>query len=115
MKPAPELAFYVPPHRLSAPGSRLKDEVKIFGHSRSYLSITFNDTITHLVLRFQELLYWDDRRLNLEKIKEYAKAVEGVVGAGGVGGFIDGTMRPFCHPGEDQQKAAAYTYRCAKT
>ena len=84
MKPAPELAFYVPPHRLSAPGSRLKDEVKIFGHSRSYLSITFNDTITHLVLRFQELLYWDDRRLNLEKIKEYAKAVEGVVGASGV-------------------------------
>ena len=40
----------------------------------------FNDITTHLVRRFRKILYWDDRLLNLEKIKEYAKAIEGVVG-----------------------------------
>ena len=64
----------------------------------------FNDITTHLVRRFRKLLYWDDRRLSLEKIKEYAKAIKGVVDADRVWGFIDGTMRPFCRPGENQQK-----------
>ena len=89
VKPSPEVAFCFLLHRLFAPGSRLKDEIRIFGHFRTYLSIMFNDTITHLVLRFRKLLYWDDRRLTLEKIKEYANAVEGEVGADGVRGLVD--------------------------
>ena len=59
----------------------------------------------YLCQRVSSLLFWDSRSLTLDKISKYADAVEQVVGGRGVWGWIDGTMRPFCHPGENQ---AAY-------
>ncbi|RPA99162.1 hypothetical protein L873DRAFT_1828123 [Choiromyces venosus 120613-1] len=49
-----KLALCILLHQLSASGMRLKDEIKIFGHSRSYLSL----------------------QLTLNKILEYATEVE---------------------------------------
>jgi hypothetical protein len=62
-----------------------------------------NETILHLGRHCKKLLYWDEGRLTAVKIQEYAQAVEAVAGARGVWGCIDGTMRPFCRPGDNQQ------------
>ncbi|KAF8242091.1 hypothetical protein K440DRAFT_526555, partial [Wilcoxina mikolae CBS 423.85] len=109
-------------HRLSAAGSRFKDEINIFGYSRTYLSLVFNDTLLHLGQCFKKLLYWDEGRLTAVKIQEYAQAVEAVAGARGVWGFIDGTMRPFCRPGDNQQdyysghkKHHGFQFQCIMT
>ena len=53
-------------------------------------------------MRFKAFLWWDAQRLTLPAIKKYARAVQDQVGAEGVWGFIDGTMRPFCRPGEQE-------------
>ena len=47
---------------------------------------------------------WDVQRLTLPTIQKYARAVQDEVGTEGVWGFIDGTMRPFCRPGENQEE-----------
>ena len=54
----------------------------------------FNDVITHLVLRFRDMLYWDSRRLTYPKLMEYAEAIRRAGGIDGIWGFIDGTVRP---------------------
>ena len=38
---------------------RYKDEVKIFGYSRTYLSLIFNDVLEHVCVRFKAFLWWD--------------------------------------------------------
>ncbi|KAG0123471.1 hypothetical protein HOY82DRAFT_465201, partial [Tuber indicum] len=73
----------------------------IFGCSRSYISLVFNDILMYLCRRFGKLLFWDSQRLTLSKISEYADAVEKVVGGRGVWGWIVGMMRPFCRPGDN--------------
>ena len=82
---------------------RLKDCLKIFGCSRDRLSIIFNDTVIWLISRFSKILWWDARRLTLATLRRYAAAIEQVAGLPGIWGFVDGTMRPFCCPGIDQQ------------
>lgn len=42
--------------------------------------------------------------MTLPTIQKYARAVQDEVGTEGVWGFIDGTMRPFCRPGENQEE-----------
>ena len=75
----------------------------MFGHSRSYLSLIFNDVLEHVFLRFKTL-WWDARRLTLPTIEKYARAIQNEVGTEGVWGFIDGTIQPFCRPGENQEQ-----------
>jgi len=102
LNPSPELAICILLYRLSVSGSPLKDEIKVFGHSRSYISLVFNDILVYLCSRFRGLLFWDNKRLTLTKISEYAEAIERIVGGRGVWGWIDGTMCPICQPGENQ-------------
>ena len=101
---------------------RYKDEVKIFGYSWTYLSLIFNDVLEHVCMRFKAFLWWDAQRLTLPTIKKYAIAVQDQVGAEGVWGFIDGTMRPFCRPGENQEayysghkKNHGFQFQCIMT
>ena len=42
--------------------------------------------------------------MTLPTIEKYARAIQNEVGTEGVWGFIDGTMRPFCRPGENQEQ-----------
>ncbi|PWW77619.1 hypothetical protein C7212DRAFT_179586, partial [Tuber magnatum] len=92
-------------HQLSALGARLKDKIKIFGHSQSYILLVFNDILMYLCRQFGQLLFWDTCHLTVSKISKYTYSVEKIVGGRGVWGWIDSTMRPFCRLGENQ---AAY-------
>ncbi|KAG0132542.1 hypothetical protein HOY82DRAFT_469202, partial [Tuber indicum] len=100
--PLPEEAFCILLYRLAYPHC-LKDCWKIFGCSRTRLSVVFNDTIMYLIERYQETLLWDKRRLTLSTLQRYAKAIENSSSLCGIWGFVDGTMRPFCRPGDDQR------------
>ena len=46
-----------------------------FGHSRTWLSIVFNDTMIHLYCRYQKKLAWDSQRLTYEKLSSYTMAI----------------------------------------
>jgi hypothetical protein len=55
-------------------------------------------------------------------LQRYATAIERVTGLPGIWGFVDGTMRPFCRPGVDQQafysgykKAHAFKFQSIAT
>lgn len=50
-----------------------------FGHSRSWLSIVFNDTLIHLFRRYRKKLEWDEKRLTFEKLSTYAMAIHQLV------------------------------------
>ncbi|RPA92969.1 hypothetical protein L873DRAFT_1707377, partial [Choiromyces venosus 120613-1] len=88
-------------YRLSYP-HRLKDCLKIFGCSQTQLSVIFNDLVTYLISQYAEKLVWDRERLTIGMLYQYAEAVKCVTGLPGIWGFVDGMMRLFCHPGEDQ-------------
>ena len=64
--------------------------------------MVFNDMITYLISRYAATLAWDKQRLSMTTLQRYASAVEQVTGLRGIWGFVDGTKRPFCRPGEDQ-------------
>ena len=80
--PHPELALCVVLHRTSAAGTRLKDEIKIFGFSRYCLSSTFNYVLLHHCSRFRTFLYWDAARLTLPTIQRYEAATKKRCGGG---------------------------------
>jgi len=63
----------------------------------------FNNILLHLGRQCETLHHWDEGRFTTVKIEEYAQAVEAVAGACGVCSLIDGTMQPFCCPGDNQQ------------
>jgi hypothetical protein len=63
----PEVAICLVLWRLSYP-SRYKDTQDLFGHSKAWQSTVFNDTIIHLVERFRTMLFWDPKRLTIDKL-----------------------------------------------
>lgn len=75
-----------------------------FGHSRTWLSVIFNDTIIHSYWRFRKMLEWDDKRLTFEKLSEYALAIPNFGGGHCFWRFIDGTLNATCRPIIDQQE-----------
>lgn len=99
----PEEAFAVVLIRLSYP-TRYWSMMDRFGHSRTWLSVVFNDTIIHLYRRFRKMLEWDDKRLTFEKLSEYALAIHNFGGGHSFWGFIDGTLNATCRPIIDQQE-----------
>jgi hypothetical protein len=101
-KPTPEEALCVVLYRMSG-AHRLKDILKVFGSSRARLSSIFNDTVLWLYGRYKKKLEWDARRLTRETLEGYARGFEEATDIPGIWGFVDGTMRPFCRPGEDQE------------
>lgn len=63
----------------------------------------FYDVVKHLRLRYTDTLNWDPQRLTLDRLREYSRAVKAADGGDRVWGYIDGTLRKVCRPGEDQQ------------
>ena len=84
--------------RLSYP-CRLKDLEETFGRRRTDLSEIFNSTVLFLYNQWRDLLTtlahpW----LSPERLALYADAVADQCTLSNVWGFIDGTVRPICHP-----------------
>lgn len=101
-KTAPEFAMTLVLYRLASPSllDRLQD---VFGMDCTSLSIIFNDTIMWISRRYYNILRVHPA-LTGERIKEYAKALgDKYCTAGRIWGFIDGTFKAFCRPGEDQR------------
>ena len=96
-----EEAFAVILIRLSYP-TRYWTMMDRFGHSRTWLSVIFNDTIIHLYRRYRRILEWDDRRLTFKKLLEYSMAIHNLGGGYCFWGFIDGTLNATCRPVVDQ-------------
>ena len=62
----------------------MKDEIKIFGHTQSYISLVFNDILVYPSSQFREFLFWDKEQLSLHKISNYTNAIEEVVGGSSI-------------------------------
>lgn len=75
-----------------------------FGHSRSWLSVVFNDTIIHIYREFKQILEWDDRRLTFAKLSEFSLAIHARRGGHCFWGFIDVTLNATYPPILDQQQ-----------
>ncbi|RPA78931.1 hypothetical protein BJ508DRAFT_201315, partial [Ascobolus immersus RN42] len=101
-RPTPELALCVFLYRMAHP-HRLKDCMKVFGKSRSWISTVFNDMVLFLVDKFEQRLQWDMERLNYRQLKIYADAIENKCGAQMIWGFIDGTHRGVARPIHNQE------------
>ncbi|RPB29568.1 hypothetical protein L211DRAFT_776110 [Terfezia boudieri ATCC MYA-4762] len=102
-KASPEEALCVLLSRLSS-NKRFKDDITLFGKSRTWQSVIFNDVITHLVTRYAEKLEWDSERLTYQRLQSYAEYV-GVRGRGvSIWGFVDGTLKIACRPSRQQRR-----------
>lgn len=71
--------------------------------------MVFNDVLEHLRIHYMEFMRWDRRRLTAAQLAIYARAVQGKIGAYGVWGFIDGTMRSFCRPADHEIQQSYYS------
>ena len=63
-----------------------------FGHSRTWLSIVFNDTIMYLYRQFRKMLKWEGKKLTFEKLSEYSLAIHNFGGRHCFWGFINGSL-----------------------
>lgn len=88
--------------RLSYP-LRLGDLVDDFGRSKSFISSVCTDVVLHLKKRFQQRLFWDSRRLTIEKLRSYASFIDRAGGGDIVWAYIDGTVQQICRPTKDQR------------
>ena len=73
-----------------------------FGHSQTWMSIIYNDTIIYLYCRFRKTLEWDEKRLTFDKLLEFSLAIHRLGGGHCFWGFIDGTLNATCRPVVDQ-------------
>ena len=69
-----------------------------FGHSRTWLSIVFNDTMIHLYWRYRKKLTWDKNRLTYEQLSIYTMAIHQFEERSCFWGFIDRTLNATCQP-----------------
>lgn len=99
----PEEALAVVLIRLSYP-NRYWEMMDQFSHSRTWLSIIFNDTLIHLYRRYRKKLAWDENRLTYETFSGYAMAIHNLGGGPCFWGFIDGTLNATCRPIFDQEQ-----------
>ena len=103
LEATPEEAFAVVLIRLSYP-MRYWSMMDRFGHSRTWLSIIYNDTIIHLYCRFRKTLEWDEKPLTFDKLSKFSLAIHRLGGGHCFWGFIDGTLNATCRPVVDQRQ-----------
>lgn len=103
VRATPEEALAVVLIKLSFP-NRYWEIMDRFGHSRTWLSIVFNDTMIHLYRRYRKKLAWDENRLTYEQLSIYAMAIHQFGGGSCFWGFIDGTLNATCRPVVDQEQ-----------
>lgn len=74
-----------------------------FGHSQTWLSIIFNDTIIHFYRHYQKKLAWDNGKLTYKKLSSYAIVIHNFGGGSCLWGFIDETLNATCQPVLDEK------------
>ena len=84
---------------------RYSDLIPQFGRSKSEICLIVNRVMRHLCDAWKHLLTsFEQRWLQQDKLIEYAQAVHRKSHAlENCWGFIDGTFRPICRPGENQK------------
>ena len=84
---------------------RYRDLIPRFGRSKSEICLIVNKVMRHLSDTWKHLLSsFEQRWLQQDKLIEYAQAVHSKSHAlENCWGFIDGTVRPICRPGENQK------------
>lgn len=102
----PEEALCIVLFHLSWP-HREKDTGRLFYCSAPRISSIFNDVCLYIWRRFQQPLLFDEHRLNLAKLREFAAVVEEAGGGHRIWGWIDGTLVKTCRPTRYQR--VAYT------
>ena len=102
IKASPELALCLVLMKLSFP-QRYHQLTSIFGRSITHLSVVFTDTVIYLATRYEKMLRWHPM-LTYERIQQYARAVDALGGGDCIRGFVDGTFKGFCRPGEQQRR-----------
>lgn len=101
-QPSEEFALCVLLARMAYP-LRYSDLIPLFGRSPSYMSSMCTDVVTHIQRRFEKFLFWDHRRLTVERLKIYAKHIERAGGTNMIWGYIDGTLQRICRPTNNQR------------
>lgn len=81
--------------KLSFP-NRYWEMMDWFGHSRTWLSIVFNDTMIYFYRHYRKKLAWNENRLTYEQLSIYAMAIHQFGGGSCFWGFIDGTLNATC-------------------
>ena len=90
--------------RLAYP-CRYSDMITCFERPTPVLSMVTNEVIDYIYINHSHrIMQWNPAILQPAQLQEYANAIQ-VKGAAldNCFGFIDGTVRPICGPGEDQR------------
>lgn len=84
---------------------RYSDMIPRFGRSKPELRLIVNETMRRVVGLFGHLLTtFEQPLLHREKLQEYARAIyEKSQALDNCWGFVDGTVRPICRPGQHQR------------
>lgn len=90
--------------RLAYP-CRYSDMIPRFARPVPVLSMVFNTVLDYIYEEHvHRITQWNQTLLSPHKLEEYAEAIEGKGAAlTNCFGFIDGTVRPICRPGENQR------------
>ena len=90
--------------RLAYP-CRYSDMIPRFGRNKPEICLIVHTVLRYICTEFEHLLYsFRQEWLAADKLTEYAVAVYGKCHAlDNCWGFIDGTVRPICRPGENQR------------
>jgi DDE superfamily endonuclease len=83
---------------------RLFDMIKWFGCSGPQLSVITNVVCVHLARKFRNHLFFDRRRLTMNKMRQFSVATDGLGGSDKVWGWIDGTVQRICRPKDNQRR-----------
>ena len=103
LKPTPMAALCLVLYRLSWPLRLFEFEDK-WGHSDTWISLVFTDTVVFWAKRYQRVLEWCPL-LTHNRIEQYASAIRKVEPStnGKIWGFIDGTFTGFSRPVNGQR------------
>lgn len=97
----PETALCLVLMRLSYP-RRLWEFQNTFGHSVTWISVVFTDTVLFLARRYKQLLQWHPI-LTPQRIHAYSQAIRGLYDIDSFWGFVDGSFQGFSRPQQGQR------------
>jgi hypothetical protein len=102
-----EMALCLVLARLSWP-HRFDEFPPLFGRSMSTLKRIFNDTLLYLQKRYHPIIEWHPM-INYNRMKIYSYAIDREGGGNNIWGFVDGTFKPCCRPGDNDEQRIHYS------
>ncbi|RPA94383.1 hypothetical protein L873DRAFT_1701774, partial [Choiromyces venosus 120613-1] len=70
--------------------------LKVFGHSISWIETAFNGTLIYIYEQRKEFLYWDTQQLMAQQLQTYCDTIN--TPGNRIYGFIDDTHQAICQP-----------------